>query len=687
MSFATDLAYQTYLQGINDLRNTLLNTGPSSVGGPGDKENMEYFIKVKAMSLGWITVEEIHETKVEKKNADYYTGVSNVAKNMVAQSGPMVPTSVENSPTQFTPVNPGAKIVPPVDVQKVLDSNPAAEEKAKKYFIENNVNATPPNSKALNGELPKPGEAVKSQDGSYGQAMSNSLKFAVPDGKGGTNTYFKSWATKDGKPDQGTHGTPDEPFTDKLNAMLEEQRRLTPGSYKFFIEKLHGKTVDGKFFRKNEITPGKTRDEIPNRMVFPAYIMNFNDGYQMAWSDYKFIGRGEKVFIYEETTRSLALEFWMMSDYSADLLIKGIEDYQKLTTDPSISSRIDKLDATVTGLTKTANTPVANLFNAAGKAFDPDKQPVNDDEKLKELQRIKPDWGSGTTPNSSYTRGDRTGFVQGQYSGTPEQFWARYTFLAQCCYAWYRKDGKMKEQPFIRIRIGDFFDVVAKIDSLQFSTDDFDMDLNPSTIGAIPMGTRVTMSLTIVHEDEPTSEYPRFYHRADYDGLNVNPYALPDNIQDISKNLDSVLDKNEVKSPVSSISSLTDYGKAQTSFPNDQKATLESLKSFSGAFTGLQDSATSFKDLKKGEKIKEALKAAKRISDISKLVDVQKIKDVKKHIDIGSIPPLKNPTSLANTPILDNFPSTGIPKLQTIAEPAKSLFPQFKNPSVSPPNP
>lgn len=709
-SFAKDAAYQVYLEQINSVRNGLLNWGPVNGTKPSDIKNMLYFLEVKALSAGWVALSESHEKKVNSEVGNYYNDVANKGKvlqsssiesqkiknnevkatyteqdkhrvDLLTNSGPIPPTEIETGQTQFTPAHPGTKIKPPANVQKILDTNPAAEEKAKKFFLEHNVNTTEPSGLALNDELPKPGEPVKSHDGSYGQAIANSLKFVLPDGNGGTKTYFKSWATKDNRPDPATHGTPDEPFTDKLNEMLEQQRRMTPGSYKFFIEKLHGKTVDGKFFKKNEITPGQTRDQIPNRMVFPAYIMNFNDGYQMSWSDYKFIGRGEKVFVYEETTRSLALEFWMMSDFSADLLVKGIEDYQKLTVDPTASSRESKLDDTISNLSKTAHTPPANLFNASGAAFSPDKQPVNDDEKFKELTRIRPDWGEGTTPNSSYLRGDKTGFIQGQYSGTPEQFWARYTFLAQCCYAWFRKDGKMKEQPFVRIRIGDFFDVIAKIDSLQFTTDDFDMDLNPSVVGAIPMGTRVAMTLTIVHEDEPTSEYPRFYHRADFDGLNVNPYALPENIQEISKNLDSVLDKHEVKSPVSSISSLTDYGKGQTAFPNDQKAVLESLKSFSGSMTSLSDSASAFKDLKKIEKLKEALKAAKRISDISRLVDVGKIKDVKKHINVGDIPPLKNPTSLANTPIKDNFKSAETPKLTDVAEPVKSAFPLFKGKS------
>jgi hypothetical protein len=710
MSFLDDAAKQLlYQDQITNLRNGLLGNGPTNGHNKADLDSMKYFLEVKALAAVMVFAETKQAEKADKANTSYYQQLEDFNKNstiadevksqgvandttkkyyddllntgprLVDESQQVAPLDPEKGATQFVPANSAAKMQTPDNVQAIIDKNPDAEAKTKKFFTESNVNATPPSGAAGDGTLPIPGEAVKTQDGSYGQAMSNSLKFSVPDGNGGTRTYFKSWATKDNKPDPNTHGTPDEPYTDKLNAMLEEQRQGTPGSYKFFIEKLHGKSIDGKFYRKNEITPGMTRDQIPNRMVFPAYIMNFNDSYALSWADYKFIGRGEKVYIYEETTRSMALEFWMMSDFSADLLIKAIEDYQKLTTGDSQSNSNSKLDATTSSLSKTQNTPPGNLFDASGKAHEPDKQPVEDSEKLKELQRIRPDWGEGTTPNSSYTRGDKTGFVQGQYSGTPEQFWARSTFLAQCCYAWYRKDGKLKEQPFVRIRIGDFFDVIAKIDSLDFTNEDFDMDLNSSVVGAIPMGVRVAMRLTIVHEDEATSEYPRFYHRKDFDGLNVNPYALPENLQETSKNMDSTLDKNESKSPVASISGLTDYGKAQTEFPKDQKAVQESLKSFGGSLKDLQDSAGSLKDLKKGEKLKEALKNAKRLLDISKLFDVEKIKDVKKHIDVGDIPPLKNPTSLANTPIADSFPPVAVPKVQDIPEKGQSLFPQFKN--------
>jgi hypothetical protein len=718
MSFVGDVGsdalMQAYFQEVEALRKSMMGDPQTDPNDAANTATMQYYLEQKAIGIVASGIETIQTDIIKAKTDDYYSNTGpvatagkdalgkelNVASNaisetityykdeatageaLVAGSTMVTPTTVDNSPTQFPPANPLSKVPIPTAAQKVIDGQAAQDALTKDYFATHNVNAETPASQAYNNVLPSPGEDVLGHNGDYGKALNNALKFVVGDGKGGTQTLFKSWATRDNKPDTSTSGTPEAPFTDKLNAMLEEQRKQTPGSYRFFIEKLHGKSITGDFYKKNAIKSGVTRDQIPNRMVFPAYITTFNDNYALGWSDYKFIGRGEKVYMYEETTRTMALEFYMMSDFSADLLIKAIKDYQALTK-PSNPASTGKLDATQGGLANTQNTPPNNTIDPSGKAFDPDAQPLDETEILKELQRIGLDWGDGTSPNSSFLRGNKTGFVQGQYSGTPEQLWARYTFLAQCCYAWYRKDGKMKEQPFIRLRIGDFFDVICKIDSLDFTQDEFDVDLNPSVVGAIPMGVKVAMRLTIIHEDEANSEYARFYWRRDFDGLNVSPQALPDNMQETSKTLDSTLDKNTSKSPISTLDTLSSHGMSQNSFPNDVKAVQNALKTFGGAVGALQASVNS-NDLSKIAKIKAALLNAKRLLIISKLVDAEKIKSVEKVYTLGIPATQLNPTSLANTPVLQSFPAAVVPKIPNIpTTPStldKSLFPQFKIP-------
>lgn len=655
MSFISDLAddqIQRYQQQITTLRGSLLGTATgNSLNKPADEASMKYFLQVGALRTQQLASQAVKQQISENQNKNYYAKIDEFNQQ-----------------------------------QNDLILEPR-KEKILKYSDDHLSNQTYSDSLTGQDQLPIPGEDVIGHNGGLADNFNNNLAFATPDGKGNVKITYKSWINPDGTPNQNTYSTPDNPFTEKINAMLEEQRKQTPGSYKFFIEKLHGKSIDGSFFKKNLIVPGQTRADLPNRMVFPAYIINFNDSYAPSWADYKFIGRGEKVYVYEETTRTLSLEFYMMSDFSVDILANAITNYQNLTNKAATGKDNTKLDATSPSVSGNGQqTPPGNTLDPNGKAYDINKQPVTPDEILKEIRRLLPDWGNGTFPDNSFLRGEKTGFVSGQYSGTPEQIWARKTFLAQCCYAWYRKDGKMKEQPFIRVRIGDFLDVVAKVDSLDFTTEDFDMDLNPSVIGAQPMGVRVAMRMTIIHEDEPTSDYPHFYHRKDFDtNPNDNPYKAPDNLSETSLTLDSALDKNKNNSPVSFVSSLSSFGKSQVSFPTEIKGIQETLRAFGGSISNLQSGGT-LTDLMKGEKIKEALKNALRLQDIARLVELEKVKDIKKSvIQLGAImkPKPKNTTSLGNTAISDNFKSAPVEKQINTPSIGQSLFPQFKKQNSS----
>lgn len=740
MGVFEDALFQKYQEEVNNLRNGLLGNGPTTnLNSPQDLATELYYAKTKVLGAAFIGLETVQANKSDKETEQFYKNATSLGNTNVSAETVQVNTGEENTKTyydnlttygqalvdgsqvvpsenpetgatQFTVTTPQPAITQPEDVQAFIATNTAAAPDVEKYFRSHNTNAAQPRGGQHDGILPTPGEDVKTQDGSYGQAISNSLKFTLPDGKGGTKSYFKSWVLPNGQPDPSSHGTPNEPFTDKVDAMLEQKRRQSPGSYKFFIEKLHGKSIDGTFYKKGPIKPGLKRTDLPNRMIFPAYIQKFNDSYQLGWSDYKFIGRGEKVYVYEETTRTLQLEFYMMSDFSADLLVKAVDDYKALTTDASATpTRGGNLDSTAPNLQNSSDAP------RPANTDDPSQSHANDLEIMQDLQRIWPDWGTGTTPDPSLTRGTRTGFVQGIYSGTPEMLWSRMTFLAQCCYAWYRKDGKMKEQPFVRVRIGDFFDVVAKIDNINFTQDEFDMDLNPSVVGNIPMGTMVTMSLTIIHEDEPTSEYPRFYHRADFDTPDT-ANQVPDSLSEVSDNMDSTLDKNKSNSPIAAISRLSEQGREKMSFPKDMKAVQGTLNNFKGSLGGLQGFNSSSLSLASLEKVKDLLSNAKRLTDISKKLDVEKLKDTKKSVEFDKI---KERTgggsditpaatsglsdSMANSPLTDNvqpgssqLPDGGKPPSVTTMKPgmpdynqsagnAKKLFPQYGNPSIMPP--
>ena len=278
---------------------------------------------------------------------------------------------------------------------------------------------------------------------------------------------------------------------DKINI----QKANVPGSYRFFFEKLHGKEfINGKFNKQNPINDvTKTYDDYPNRRVFPAYIENFNDSYDVAWNEYNFYGRSEGFWIYKNTTRSLTLNFFMLSDFSLELLNQQI-----------INEGSTNLSAAMSA---------SQIKEVLNKSF------------------ISQGVGSYQLPNVVSDKDGNVyyqGWVPGKYTMTPEMMRDRMTFLAQCCYPWYRKDGKLKEQPLVRVRLGDFLDAILKIKSLNFDEyEEFNMDLNPGAkMGAFPMGVRVSLTADIIHSDEPSSLYPNFYARADWDGASKNQINL-----------------------------------------------------------------------------------------------------------------------------------------------------------------
>jgi hypothetical protein len=620
-----DAAQKAYFDQIENIRRQLMKDGPSiDYGRKSDQELLVYQGKVKVLTTIFQQLHKHQKRKSDKKIGEYYTRLDDHSEAILDNTG-LIPNPSPDKTTSDFPITSTGATSQPDNVKENYKIKIEREEKVKKYFEENNANVykTPfPTSK-----FPEPGQEVEGHDRAKSTIIANQKSVTMPNQNGGKQTLFKSWSPMYEKIHGSTHGTPSEPYTDKINNMIEEHRKSTPGSYRFFIEKLHGKSIDGSFFKKNPITPGKTADELPNRMVFPAYVEEFNDSYTVDWSGYNFIGRSEEVKIYNKTSRTMQLGFWMMSDFSVELLIRAVETFERLTNPSKNKNGSGRLDDTVGSNVKTAHAKAKGLYDKASNELNPGGlQEPEEIEMLREAQRVWMDWGSGTTPNPSFVKGSRAGFVGGQFSGTPELMWVRSTFLAQCCYPWYRKDGKMKEQPFVRIRLGDFFDVVAVIRSLNFSQDQFDMDLNPSSLGAVPMAVKVTMNLDIVHENEPHSDYPFFYHRKDFDAPSVTD-EKPEALSETSKTKDSSMDKNKSKSPVSSISSLTNHGKAATSFPNDTKAVQESLQNFGSSVNALQSSMSNLNDLKKVATLKESLANAKRLLDVTKEADTLMRKD------------------------------------------------------------
>lgn len=106
--------------------------------------------------------------------------------------------------------------------------------------------------------------------------------------------------------------------------------RITPT-----IEEYAGgeKTADGKLYRKNVknymfsienlawkgYTNNLTREQTgPNRgriMWFPPYDLAFQESVEASWNPISFIGRGEKIYTYTDTTRTATLSFTLLIDH------------------------------------------------------------------------------------------------------------------------------------------------------------------------------------------------------------------------------------------------------------------------------------------------------------------------------------------------------------------------------------
>lgn len=741
-SSVADAAYSTYLDQIIQVKNTLMY---GTKQDQYDEEMRKYFLKVKGLGLLYIGLEQVQAAVADNRIKKYYStnGAKKASDNAIAQNKVIADklkldivqhqkdvanyaakikqesgiNLVDTEPTtnpQFESQVTSKRTVP-TSATQLYANNEKASDKTAKAFREANANSF--KSGAMPGGhdvFPTAGEPVAGHD-EIGLTAASQTTYDV----GGTpnqpkQKLHKSWA----RVPTGTvdiTATPLSPLTDRLAQALEAQKQLTPGSYRFFIEKLHGRAYDGNYFKKGPIEKGLTPKELPNRMVFPAYVSRFNDSYDVQWESYNFIGRGESVHTYKGTERSLTIEFQIVSDFSSELLLAAIEASNNV------------LKGKQSNKTGNSTTNKKNTFTAAQntvekiKNGDPSKSSnlsISEEDQLKGIQENYIDWGDGTTPDAIPSGGSLTGFVPGQISGTPEMLYERMTFLAQCCYGWYRKDGKLKEQPFVRIRLGDFFDVVAKVNSLQFTEDEFDLDLNPSSVGAIPMIVTVSMNLTIVHEDEASSEYRRFYHRRDYDKENSN--YIPDSGKSTSTFKDGALDNNQSKSPLSFRDRLSGHKEGTFDFPSAAMAQQDSLKGLSSDINNLKQSSTdnmqsnfekyanpkiegfntslkdintssnNLNDVKKKERLRNLLVNAKRILDIKAMLDAQaipSIKEFKNKVDDQNETKKAKTTSLANTPISETFQTATIPKKTDLPEKDKALFPKFKTPSVPPFNP
>lgn len=684
-NFANDQLYKAYEGQVRGLREALLGNKISYVtngNNASDRATKAYNTKVFAYSLALQYLNQARQIKIEERvDKTYKTQDETIISDALKQQQRAVETGKEATKEYYANLDKQAENTASTNIsfQGALDkevdyhyldiNKRAAELEGLKFKNwEGNKAATNADNEKqtkkfwedkrgpdeLSRELsssgfestkesfPQPGSEITTQSTENGIKFVNRASYEA-NNNGRKETIFRGW-TKGGVPDPDKYSTPANPMSEKVARMVEEYRRVTPGAYKFFIEKLHGRSVSGASYGKNPIVEGKTRSDYPNRMLFPAYINAFNDSYDASWSSYSFIGRGEDVHVYQKTSRKLALDFYIISDFSAELLLNAIEE-ERSNNNPIVKATADgKLNFSKGDLNKSSFTSVKDMaVNAAKNGTVGGLKALSKEDTLSELQRLLPDWGSGAYPIPGIVDGEYTGTVGGQVSGTPEMLWARLTFLAQCIYPWYRKDGKLKEQPFVRVRIGDFIDCVAKIDSLSLGEyDQFDMDLNPSSVGAIPMGVKVALSMTIVHEEEPTSNYSRFYWRKDFDKEAYD--YVPLGLSETSTTLDPTLDAKKTGSAISDKDPGSSYGETSGSFPKEQIQNQEEKSKFSSSMKKLKESAGNLNS-NKTSMLKTALLAAKRLLEAKAMSEASLLKNVNPEQLTGAAGALKDNSS------------------------------------------
>lgn len=379
-------------------------------------------------------------------------------------------------------------------------------------------------------------------------------------------------------------GSRDTELSEYSKEILNNGKIISPtGTYKFFIEKLHGRHYsDGAATPYTLGAINETQgaiykaggDNFSNRKVFAAFIDNYNDNYNVEWSSYNFLGRGEKSYAYSSTERKITMEFTILTDHALEQL-----------------AAIDQLNDKI-------------------------KSGSQDDILSFLLNEDTIHWGKGTY---NHDHKQRLNGATSTHYDTAETTWQKLTFLAQCCYPYYRTDGKMKEQPLVRMRIADFYDVVCMFNSLDVQLNPFDVpyiDFNTSSLGEQPVGFKVTISATIIHDYEPSSQFYGFYHRKQFDNKDAEA-AYQAKVWGIglTKNADLLTNILQKKSPVSIKDVLNTKNFADLLKSTDFQEIQNDIKAFKENFKGYKDKSVNLFEKVRKLKLKNIFDAIKSVQN------------------------------------------------------------------------
>ena len=283
-NFTSNQLYQAYEGQIRGLRETLLGNKISYVtngSNESDKATKAYNNKVFAYSLALQYLNQVRQIRIENKVKKTYKKQDETIVNEALKQQQHT-TEIGKKATDTYYINLDKKVENTINTnieqQNVLDkemdyhyldvnkrtaeleglkfknwegnkakTNTDNEKQTKKFWEDNKGSDELSSELSSSGfestkdSFPQPGSEITTQKTKNGIKFINRASYEI-NSNGKKETIFKGW-TKGGVPDPDKYSTPSNPMSEKVARMIEEYRKITPGAYKFFIEKLHGRVL------------------------------------------------------------------------------------------------------------------------------------------------------------------------------------------------------------------------------------------------------------------------------------------------------------------------------------------------------------------------------------------------------------------------------------------------------------
>ena len=290
----------------------------------------------------------------------------------------------------------------------------------------------------------------------------------------------------------------------------------------FSIENLAWK--GSKEFEK--MTNDQKGDNGGRIMWFPPYNINFNETSNVEWSTNTFIGRGENVFTYTDTTRTAELSFDILIDYPTEA-----NKYKNTEGN-------DETDYELLSFFYGRNMNGEKKYGIREKVF---QQEISQN---KESKNNTEGYGNEYEYFKKVEKDSKYNFARQQivdkvklftpvfHSISPEGFNARLTFLQQCTrqgptnigstngYAKPATNLSFGRMPVCVLRIGDFINTRIIVNSVGISYSNgssMSWDMNPEGIGLQPMFARVTMTIMLLGGQSLTGPINRLQNAVTFD--------------------------------------------------------------------------------------------------------------------------------------------------------------------------